>query len=84
MMSMDILTRLTYCRCNGINLLISSSEVPLLAYKPKLISKWISPWAYISSCASASATILIVPSIEFSIGTIPTASLWLLTALITS
>ena len=55
-----------------------------LPYNAKLISKRISPCAKTSCCASASATMLIVPSIEFSIGTIPIDVSSSATALMTS
>ena len=53
-----------------------------LPYNAKLISKRISPCAKTSCCASA--TMLIVPSIEFSIGTIPIDVSSSATALMTS
>ena len=58
-------------------------SVPL-PYNAKLISKRISPCAKTSCCASASATMLIVPSIEFSIGTTPIDVSSSATALMTS
>lgn len=63
---------------------MSESVSTPFPYNAKLISKRISPCAKTSCWASASATILIVPSIEFSIGTTPTELLSSATDLMTS